>query len=231
MQSSKGVIKPYRLKLLISAAVLLLIVITAFVIIFFEQNSPDPASAAVIRNAAAMQLGKDPNELTDEDFWAVSKLDLSGKEVYDISLLRKFANLEELNLGNIPLPKPKIPKWMIILGKLHFNPTKIYTKRYKDKYFIDLRPLEKLPKFKRIHIHNTAFKDLKPLEKIENLQMVHIMIGQLEEYESIKIKNVNYENISESAFLYNIMISSYSEPAIIRDTERLIINEVEIALK
>lgn len=231
MSNQSNINKRFRLKYLISTLVLLLIVVTVFVFISIEHNKPDLASAAIIRNAVAMQLGKDPNELTDADFAAISMLNLSGQEVYDISLLEKFTNLEELDLSFIPLPKPKIPKWMIVLGKLHFNPTKIYTKRYKDKYFIDLCPLEKLLNFKRIHIQNTAFKDLKPLEKIENLQMVHIMMGQLEEYESIEIKNVNYKNISESAFMYNIMIPSYSEPAIIRDTERQIINEVEIALK
>ena len=217
--SSKSDNKKSRLKLKISIVVLLLIVITFFGIIILEQNKPDLASAAVIRNEAAMQLGKDPNELTNEDFAAVKKLNLSGKKVYDINLLEKFTNLEELKLSSILLPKPDVPKWKVILAKVHINLSKRYIKRYKEKYFIDLSPLEKLTNLRALYIQHTAFKDIKSLAKIENLKDITVTPGQLEEYE-------DFESIQKKfpGMIYSI---DNATPTPIRDVENRIKSEFE----
>lgn len=170
---------------------LLLLIASALVFIFFAQEQkqkPDPASEKIIRQEAAKQLGKDPKKVTDADFAGVRKLDLSGKEVYDIGLLEKFTNLEELNLSNIPLPKPQIPKWMVIPGKFHINLSRMYIDKYGEKYFIDLCPLEKLPNLKKLYIRHTAFKDIKPLTKIKNLQEIAVTseFHEYKEYENFQ---------------------------------------------
>lgn len=171
-------------RFIIAAAIVLLCVIAIYIYASLTRKSKtQKESEAIIRQAAAAQLNKDPNKVTNKDFAAVKTLDLSGKKVYDIGLLRKFTNLEELNLNSIPLPEPDIPEWMVVLGKLHvIDLYKIYYKSYKDNYFIDLSPLENLSDLKILYISNTALKDLKPLAKIKNLQEINADIKLLDDH-------------------------------------------------
>ena len=147
------------------------------------ESKSQKTNEKVIREAVAAQLNKDPNELTDEDFELIKKLNLAQRNVYDIRLLGKFKNIEELNLSFIPLPQPDIPKWMIILAKLHaIDLYKNYYKSYKEKYFIDLSPLEKLFNLRVLYMNNTAIKNIEPLAKIKNLREINIDIGMLDEH-------------------------------------------------
>ncbi len=121
-------IPSYR-RYIIAAFLIPLIIIAALVFIWFtqEEHKPDPASEKIIREAAAEQLNKDPNELTDEDFAKITKitdLDFLGltklydqpippwvlTELSDIRLLEKFTNLQELDLYSIKYPDKYIPK-------------------------------------------------------------------------------------------------------------------------
>ncbi len=208
-------------KYILAAVFLTLLITPALIFIMLSQKQkPDPESEKIIRDIVAKQIEKELNELNDKDFASVRRLDLSGKNVYDISLLEKFINLEELNLGSIPLPEPDIPKWMVILGKFHVNLSSMYIKKYKEKYFIDLSPLEKLSNLKILDIHNTALKALMPLIKIENLRQIDVMLGQFNEYKE-------YENIKKKLPLIRIMMPGGSEPTLIQDAETRIKSELE----
>ena len=142
--------KPFWRKYIIATGFVLLLIFAALVFRFFTQKSNYGLnSKEIICEAVAKQLNKDSNKITDEDFAAVERLDLSRKGVYDIKLLRKFKNLEELNLSYIPLHSPDIPKWMAVMGRLHIiGLYKMYSKSYKNKYMIDLSPLENLSHLK-----------------------------------------------------------------------------------
>ena len=157
--------KAPRLKYKISIVVLLLIVITAIVFIFIEQNKPDAASAAVIRNAAAMQLGKDPNELTDEDFASMTMLRIKSQELCDIKLIKKFPNLETLFF--VEIKSPKIPKWIKILSKTGLIDI-------KKMYALDLSPIEKLDKVTRLAFLETQVESYTPLLKLKYLKTLSI---------------------------------------------------------
>ena len=77
-----------------------------FVILLFSlpliiKSTYPSKSDIVIKQVIAEKLNKDPNELTKDDFIKVTKLNISGKELSDIRLLKKCINLEELSLMNI----------------------------------------------------------------------------------------------------------------------------------
>ena len=57
----------YKYIIAVVCCVLLVIVTLVFAALRWEPE-PDPKSEKIIRKAAAKELNKDPNELTDEDF-------------------------------------------------------------------------------------------------------------------------------------------------------------------
>ena len=100
--------KPSRRKYIIAAGFILLIGI--FVLLFhIWEPKYDPASEAVIHEAAAEILKKDPNELTDDDFAKITAMKLQGEILADIKLLEKFTNLQELSIIYTPRPLNTIP--------------------------------------------------------------------------------------------------------------------------
>lgn len=168
----------------IAAAVICLLMFSVFVFILFTQEQkPDPDSEKVIREVAAKQLNKYPNELADDDFAKITEFRIELKELRDIKLLEKFTNLQVLNLDYIILPDPEIPKWMIAMAKVKiFDLHKIYYRNYIKKYLIDLSPLEHLSKLQKVYILDSPVKDLNPLAKLENLREIHISHYQLFDY-------------------------------------------------
>jgi hypothetical protein len=169
----------------LNAAVIipLLIIVSMVYFLLMQEQKYDPASEILIREAAAAQLNKNPNELKDDDFAKITKFSLNGKPLRDLNLLEKFTNLQVLHLDYILLPDPHIPKWMIVMAKLKIiDLHKTYTKNYIKKYLIDLSPLENLSKLQKIYILGSPIKDLNPLAKLQNLQEIHISHYQLFDY-------------------------------------------------
>ena len=111
--------KPSRRKYIIAAGIIFLLITPIFIFILLSQNQkPDPESERVIREAVAKQLNKDPSELTDEDFTKITQFRLSEVSLCDIKLLKRFINLNELELSAINVTNNNTPKWMTFLAKL-----------------------------------------------------------------------------------------------------------------
>ena len=192
-----------RRKYIIAAVFILLLIISVMVFSLFQtEPNPDPASEKIIRKVAADQLNaaerlnKDPNELTYEDFAKIKTFELSYrlssgyylvvKEISDISLLEKFSNLDELCLQRLKYTEKDIPKWMKILSKIH-----VYD--LSDKFLINLRPLEKLPKLKSLDLSYTSFSNIKTLAALTNLQSLNLSSTRVSDIKSIKsLKNLTY---------------------------------------
>ena len=191
--------KPNKRKIKLTITIVLLCVVAGYVyFIFALKLQLHKSSEDIIRQAVAEQLNKNPNKVNKKDFAAITKLDLSEKEVYNLRLLTKFKNLEELNISNIPLPEPEVPKWMVFMDKLHvIDIYERFSKSYKQKYFIDLTPLEKLSNLHVIHIRNTVLKDIKLLAKIKSLQEICIIASQFDEYAFFKENGTACYNLKE----------------------------------
>jgi len=154
-----------------AAFIIPLLIIAALVFILYTQEQPDPDSVRTIRQTAAAQLTKDPNNpidpngLTDEDFAKIIEFNIMEKiaaflepddelfvyryiKLSDIKLLEKFVNLQELKL-NILYPETAVPEWMKYLAKLGvFDINK--------RKLIDLRPLKKLTNLQKLDLSNTG---------------------------------------------------------------------------
>lgn len=188
---------------------LFLLIIAALVFIFLTQEQkPDPASEKIFREAAAKQLNKDPNELTDEDFAKITKLTIWGLEYYgrpdenpyklsNIKPLEKFTNLQELYLSGIVFPQKDIPRWMKILAKFGILDL-------DERFTIDLSPLAKLRNLERLEISYSPIKNIKPLKGLTNLRKLRLMftyvcdikpISHLENLQDLNLGRTHVSNI------------------------------------
>ena len=186
--------KPTWLKLKIFA-ILFLLLAAIFIFIFVIQNKSDTTSPAVIRRAAAMQLNKDPNELTDADFASIKKLIISSQELYNIKLLQKFTGLERLYISYIEFPEA--PKWMKILSEIGLmNITK--------RYALDLGPISKLDNLKMLGLSGTMIRSFEPLAKLKNLESLSIGEMEINDFETLK----NFKKIKKLYLINNLNITN-----------------------
>jgi Leucine-rich repeat (LRR) protein len=189
---------PSKWKYIITAITLLFLIFTAFLYaLLTDEPKPDPASEKIIREAAAKQLGKDPNELTDEDFTKITTFYLSGKELFDIKLLEKFTNLKELDFHKINFPKDKIPKWMKFLAKLGIFDL-------KSRFTLDLSPIGNLHKLESIYIDEAPVSNIEPLKFITSLKKLRLDKTQIKSLKPVKnLKNLR-ELYLNSAQIYDL---------------------------
>lgn len=215
-QTSKR--KPSHRKYIITAGLLLLLSIAFILFAYFDQNEPEPdvLSEALILKEAGWPFGKDPNDITDRDFWRVKEIILGSRnyvdydpgpifrirdfdisELCDIKAIEKLKNLQHLHLDTIRWPKEKIPNWMEFLAKLGILN---FDKRFK----IDLKPIEKLQYIQVFGIYDTPvsnFESVKNLTYLKSLTLYNTNVSDLEPLKKLKIlKNMNIRkcpNISE----------------------------------
>ena len=177
--------KPLGRKCLIAAsAFLFLICAVCLYSMLSYESKMDPASKAVIIQVAAIQLNKDPNELTAEDFASITKLQIINQQLHDIKAIEKFPNLEELHFIWIEYSERPIPGWIKILSKTGLIDI-------NKRNVIDLKPLAKLEHLKKIEFFSTPVKSFEPLEKLENLEMLSICDMTIVNFDSLyKLKQL-----------------------------------------
>ncbi|MBN1973471.1 MAG: leucine-rich repeat domain-containing protein [Sedimentisphaerales bacterium] len=197
--------KLYHRKYIIAATVFLLISGALFVSFLKWEPKPDPASDKIIREAAAEQLGKDPNELTDEDFARIEVLNLSNSKIINISLLDKFVNLRELNIPfNFPFIK-KIPEWKKFLAKYGVIDIPTLQSRQiisghgsgdEEICLMDLSPLKKLHNLQKIELLLIQLDNVKPLAGLTNLKRLGLEYTGISDIEPLKgLKNLETLNL------------------------------------
>ncbi len=189
--------KPYRRKYTLAAVFLLLIISAALVFIYFtqEQNS-DLASEAEIRQAAAWQLNKDPNALTDDDFAKITTLFIHGDNVCDIKLLEKFINLRELVLihGTRYKINDNTPKWKLFLTRLGIIKIPV---PYRNPWelTVDIKPLAKLKQLQRLDLGGMKIKNVNSLAKLKELKKLTLWATDITDLEPLS-KLANLETLT-----------------------------------
>jgi Leucine-rich repeat (LRR) protein len=201
--------KHSRRKYILSTGITLLLIIAPLVFIWFtqEESKYDVASAKIIREVAAAQLKKDPNQLTDEDFTKIMRISISGKELSDLETLEKFINIEGLSLYDIRYPESAIPKWMKIL-------TKLGVFDLNERFALDLSPLGKLKHLESISIGNTPVKNIKMLSSLTKFKMLGFSgknisdikpLAKLTNLETLNLSGSNVSNLEPLSELKNLM--------------------------
>ncbi len=224
---------------LIAAVIASLLIMSILILIVLTQTQkPDPASEKIIREAAASQLGMDPNELNSEDFAKIIELTIGERtqtivsmfdnassikyaenKFTDIRMLKKFTNLQTLCLGSIDVPEKIIPNWMKILAKLG-----IYD--IEKRFAIDLTPLKNLHSLETLQLGGPAIVNIKPLAglNLKNLQLISASIPDLEPVKSLShlekidiifCPKIKYEDIEDlNKALPNLHITTTVYPTI-----------------
>jgi hypothetical protein len=215
--------KLYQQRHIIYAVViaLLLIAVLVFIYIILEEPKSDPASDKIIRIAAAEQLGKNPNELTDEDFAKIEVFVLFDRNIFDISLLNKFVNLLELQLlANKPLIK-KAPEWKKFLARYGIIDIPTFPSRLgqagvslgfgdDEVCLIDLSPLKKLHNLQKIDLLFLQIDNIQPLAGLTNLKKLGLgytgisHIEPLRRLKNLETLNLDYNPISDLKPLKNL---------------------------
>ncbi len=208
--------KPSRRKYIIPAVIIFLSISAGLIYRAMTWTPVDSESQrqseTIIRQAASNLLKKSSENLTDEDFakieiftpgiewifqngqWAI----YTGS-VSDLSLLEKFINLRELTLTSLEIPENALPKWIKVLGKYDFH--------IRQRYLIDLSPLEKLPNLIKLNLSNTSFKDIRTITGIKNLQELNISNTLVSDLKPIKkLKNLNLLNIQNCKKVTNSQV-------------------------
>jgi hypothetical protein len=192
--------------------VLLMIFVLA-VAVLNQEPKPDPASEKIIRESVAIELGKEPNELTGED---LAKITSFGPEVYerdfyvtsgrrrindielaDIKIFEKFTNLQELKLEHIRYPDKDIPKWMKILGSLGIIDL-------QERFALDLTPLEKLTNLQLLYIFDIPIKNIRPLAGLNSLISLQLYNTQISDLTPLKgLTNLKRLDLTDSSGFTN----------------------------
>jgi len=200
--------------------ILLLFFIAGFIYFAISYNSINSDSRKhsemAFRAIVALNTGKKPEEVTDEDFTKITKLRLEGivpsdsklnyegfvnyltNEYQDQTLTLRFLSnrisdlklIEKFtNLEELNLLHLPFPENDIPKWMKLLSKLGVIDPSQRNK--LDLKPLIKLKNLKSIRISNSNFKSLKPLAKIKNLK-------------SIGLNEIPHEDIQDISKLTNL---------------------------
>ena len=191
--------KAFRLRYILAAVLIISTVIALSIFSSLNHESQsDPESEKIIREAAAKQLNKEPNDLTDEDFEKITELTIGRGNLKDISLLEKFTNLQELQLYFLspPFAIPEdTPKWKVILSKLGI----ITIPKYKvppwslnseENRIVDIKPLEKLAYLEKLTIYRTNLINVRSLGRLRTLKELSLQSNNIHDIYVLKISKI-----------------------------------------
>jgi hypothetical protein len=118
-------------------------------------------SADLIREAIAREVGKQPSELTRDDYQNLMALILTGEAVSDIEPLKGLTNLVQLFLDGTQISDVEPLKGLTKLKVLSLNETQV----------VDIEALEGLTSLQTLSLMGTQVSDIEPVKGLTNLQM------------------------------------------------------------
>ena len=151
-----------------------------------------------ISEAIARQLGKKPDEMKDEDYGEITKLDLSYSEISDLEPIKGLSSLKDLNLGGTQVSDLAPIKGLSSLQKLSLRRTQVSdlapikglsslrTLSFGNTQVSNLEPIKGLSSLKRLSLGNTQVSDLEPIKGLSSLEWLYIRGTQVRNLEPIK---------------------------------------------
>jgi len=203
-QKSDSKKSSYR-KYIIAAGLLLIFIIAFLYFVYSNQMQPEPDSLSetLILKEAGWVLGKEPNNMTVDDFGRVNEFilgsrncidyeqgsiirfrDFDTSELCDIKAIEKLTNLQYLYLDTIRWPQEKIPKWMKIMAKLGIM-------NLDKRFSIDLKPIEKLKNLRFLGIYDTSISSFESIRNVISLERLFLNNTNVSDLEPLKgLKNI-----------------------------------------
>jgi internalin A len=214
----KSIKKPTRRKYIFAAVIIFLSIFAGLIyMVMTSEQKSDPASEKVIREAVGKQLNKDPNSLSDEDFAIITYFEITNKELSDIRMLTKFRNLQNLRLVGIHFPALEIPKWMSLMEKLGFV-------NLKERFAIDLSPLENLTKLHTLTLSSMYANDIKTLANLKNLGLLYMSNTNVRDIKPLaNLTNLKY------LYLSSTNVSNIKPLANLKNLQELILSNTQVS--
>jgi len=226
--------------------ILILLILISFVL--YLPSFYLTTSDKVIRDCAAKSLNKNPNLFCWLDYSNVTKLDLSGKELFDLRYISKFKNLEYLSFDNIIASSPKkTPKWKKILQKYKIIKPKpqqdknilmntkdpqtgrSFTQYISQDELIDLSPLKKLKKLQSLNLSNKnsgKINAVLSLRKSPNLNSDDLYRNTTVPFKNIK--PLSSLTTLKTLNLNNIHISNLEPIENLKNLQNLYLNQTDV---
>jgi hypothetical protein len=114
----------------------------------------------IIREAIARQFDKKPDELTDEDYMNVIKLDMSRTELSNLTSISDLTNLQFLDLGGTQVVDVSPLKGLTSRRYLYLRGTLV----------ADVSPLKGLTSLESLELRETQVVDVPPLKGLTSLR-------------------------------------------------------------
>ncbi len=193
----------FRRKMRLSTIIIWTIFIIIVVLSLRVGTQSQRINREIILMAAADQLDKDSHELTKSDYLILKELDLSSSMITDIGLLKKFPNLQKIDLSKTPIEVISLPKWKIMLAKLPFI-------KISSRKKINLSPLKKLHSLETLILRETNFQNLKSIAHLTNLKELNLRgtdvsdLEPLKELTYLQSLDLSLTEISDIRFLNNL---------------------------
>ena len=130
---------------------------------------------------------KKPSQLTNSDYKKIKELYISDPYIYDISLLSKLTNLEELEFYNVKVSNLEQIASLTNLKELrlrklpasNLGPLRNLKNLKKLQLFempvSDIEPLRNLTKLEEIRMYDVDVKNLEVLFNLKNLKVLHLL--------------------------------------------------------
>ena len=168
----------------------------------------------IVREAVARQLGKKPEDLTDEDYRKVQELSLFGGQISSLELPKGLTSLQGLDLSNTRVSNLEPLKDLASLQRLDLDNTKVSNleplKGLSSLQRLDLvgtkvsnlEPLKGLASLQGLYLYNTKVSNLEPLKNLASLQSLNLGITEVSNLEPLKglisLQRLNLSNTEVS---------------------------------
>ena len=145
----------------------------------------------IIRNTIADKLKKEPKDLTEEDYDSLFELNLTGKKVSDITLLKQCKNLKQLYLNNTDISDISPLSQLTNMKVLYLSNTKISNIPTLDNMtnltelwlgnnqISDISSLSHLTNLTTLSLYNNQIGDISHLAGLTNLTKLDLRINQI----------------------------------------------------
>jgi hypothetical protein len=144
-----------------------------------------------VENEIRRHLRKPEGELSGEDLRAIRKINLTGKQIQDLTLVAQMFALRDLNLSDNKLADVSELEMLTQLEvlRLHFNRldnldalselTRLHQLDVGHNLIADTRAISQLPRLTHLTLRHNLITDLAPLGKLRRLEFLDLNHNQI----------------------------------------------------
>jgi len=163
--------------------------VLGFLLWSFVFRSTETEDSRIIKIVIRKSINKPDGKLSQDDYDKVKELDLSSKELSDITILGRLSNLEALNLGGNKVNNLNPISSLTTLIKLDLAGNNI----------TELVPISSLVSLQELSLGGNKISDLSPLSNIKALRLLDAGSNQIENLQPLSsLSSLEIINLAEN---------------------------------